>query len=36
VRFATIAAGLKATRPGGQLGIPTRAVVEARMATTVS
>jgi sulfofructose kinase len=32
VRFATIAASLKATRPGGQLGIPTRAVVEAEMA----
>jgi sulfofructose kinase len=28
VRFATAAAGLKATQPGGQRGIPTRAQVE--------
>jgi sulfofructose kinase len=32
LRFATVAAGMKATRPGGQLGIPTRAVVEAEIA----
>jgi sugar/nucleoside kinase (ribokinase family) len=32
-RFASIAAGLKATRPGGQAGIPNRAAVETRMAT---
>ena len=32
VRFATVAAGLKATRCGGQAGIPTRAAVEACMA----
>ena len=31
VRFATIAAGLKATRRGGQAGIPTLCEVEARM-----
>jgi sulfofructose kinase len=36
VRFATVAAGLKATCRGGQLGIPTSAAVEARMATMVS
>jgi len=36
VRFATVAAGLKATCRGGQLGIPTRSIVEARMATMVS
>jgi len=29
VRFATAAAALKATQPGGQAGIPTRPVVEA-------
>jgi len=32
VRFAAVAAGLKATRRGGQAGIPTRAAVEERMA----
>jgi sulfofructose kinase len=36
VRFATVAAGVKATCRGGQLGIPKRAAVEARMATMVS
>ena len=36
VRFATVAAGLKATCRGGQLGIPTRSAVEAQMATMVS
>ena len=36
VRFASVAAGLKATRRGGQAGIPTRAVVEARMARAFS
>jgi sulfofructose kinase len=34
LRFAAVAAGMKATRPGGQLGIPTREVVEAEMART--
>jgi sugar/nucleoside kinase (ribokinase family) len=29
VRFAAAAAALKATRPGGQAGIPTRPEVEA-------
>jgi ribokinase len=29
VRFASAAAALKATRPGGQAGIPTRGAVEA-------
>jgi sugar/nucleoside kinase (ribokinase family) len=29
IRFASAAAALKATRPGGQAGIPTRAAVEA-------
>jgi sugar/nucleoside kinase (ribokinase family) len=33
VRFATVAAGLKAAGCGGQAGIPTRVAVEARMAT---
>jgi sulfofructose kinase len=28
IRFASAAAALKATRPGGQNGIPTRAIVE--------
>lgn len=32
VRFASMAAGLKAMHCGGQAGIPTRAAVEARMA----
>ena len=32
VRFATAAAGLKATHRGGQAGIPTRAAVEERIA----
>ena len=32
VRFATVAAGLKATRRGGQAGIPTRAAVETQIA----
>jgi sulfofructose kinase len=32
VRFATVAAGLKATRRGGQAGIPTRAAVDAHLA----
>ncbi|MBU4272013.1 MAG: permease [Planctomycetes bacterium] len=32
VRFASVAAGLKATRRGGQAGIPTRAAVERQMA----
>jgi sulfofructose kinase len=32
VRFASVAAGLKATRRGGQAGIPTRTAVEERMA----
>jgi sulfofructose kinase len=32
MRFASVAAGLKATRRGGQAGIPTRAAVEERMA----
>jgi sulfofructose kinase len=32
VRFATAAAGLKAARPGGQSGIPSRNAVEAEMA----
>jgi sugar/nucleoside kinase (ribokinase family) len=36
VRFATVAAGLKATCRGGQLGIPTRLVVESQMAAMVS
>ena len=31
VRFATVAAGLKATGRGGQAGIPNRAAVEERM-----
>ena len=31
VRFATVAAGLKATCRGGQAGIPNRLTVEARM-----
>ena len=31
VRFATVAAGLKATRRGGQAGIPTLAAVEAQI-----
>jgi sulfofructose kinase len=29
IRFAAAAAALKATRPGGQAGIPTRAAVGA-------
>jgi sulfofructose kinase len=33
MRFASVAAGLKATRRGGQAGIPTRAAVEAEMTT---
>jgi sugar/nucleoside kinase (ribokinase family) len=33
LRFAATAAGLKATQRGGQAGIPTRAAVEAHMAT---
>jgi ribokinase len=33
VRFASIAAGLKATRRGGQAGIPTLRDVESRMTT---
>jgi sulfofructose kinase len=36
VRFATAAAGLKATRRGGQAGIPTRAAVEAHIADAFS
>ena len=32
VRFASVAAGLKATRRGGQVGIPRRSVVEAELA----
>jgi sulfofructose kinase len=32
VRFASVAAGLKATHRGGQAGIPTRAAVETRVA----
>lgn len=36
VRFATVAAGLKAASPGGQSGIPTRDVVEARLAADLS
>jgi sugar/nucleoside kinase (ribokinase family) len=35
VRFAAAAAALKATRPGGQEGIPTRAEVEAFLAMQV-
>jgi sugar/nucleoside kinase (ribokinase family) len=31
VRFASAAAGLKATARGGQAGIPTRAAVEEQM-----
>ncbi|MGA2254668.1 MAG: PfkB family carbohydrate kinase [Thermoguttaceae bacterium] len=31
VRFASVAAGLKAKCPGGQAGIPTRSTVEAQM-----
>ena len=34
LRFASVAAALKATRPGGQMGIPTRSVVEAQMTKT--
>jgi len=33
VRFASAAAAIKATKPGGQAGIPTRSVVEAFLAT---
>jgi sulfofructose kinase len=33
LRFATVAAGLKATRPGGQDGIPNRSTVEDYLAT---
>ncbi|MBN2578726.1 MAG: hypothetical protein JXB10_07010 [Pirellulales bacterium] len=36
VRFATVAAGLKALNRGGQAGIPTRDEVQARMAELVS
>jgi sulfofructose kinase len=36
VRFATVAAGLKATRRGGQAGIPTLAAVEQRAAKEYS
>jgi sugar/nucleoside kinase (ribokinase family) len=36
VRFASVAAALKATRPGGQAGIPTRAAVEAFLAGQAS
>ena len=32
IRFASVAAGLKAASPGGQAGIPTLAAVEGRMA----
>ena len=31
LRFAAVAAGLKATCPGGQAGIPSRAAVETEM-----
>jgi sulfofructose kinase len=36
VRFASAAAALKATRPGGQAGIPTRSAVEAFLEERVS
>ncbi|MFZ1932261.1 MAG: PfkB family carbohydrate kinase [Thermoguttaceae bacterium] len=36
VRFASVAAGLKATGPGGQAGIPTLAAVEQRAAKEYS
>jgi len=35
LRFAATAAGLKAMQRGGQAGIPTRAAVEAHMATAL-
>jgi len=35
LHFAAVAAGLKAACPGGQLGIPFRAAVEARMDASV-
>lgn len=34
IRFAAAAAAIKATRTGGRMGIPTRAAVEALMAST--
>lgn len=36
IRVATATAGLKATRPGGRSGIPSRAAVEAFLATQAS